>query len=135
MKEFLNTLPQEAVIVGGVARWLNGYKEQPESRWIDISIPVSATGSLDSLGSRLEIKEGTSFPLPVKEQYIIRTKDYFLDVFVNDQDLDYTVVSGSKVITPKADLDWHMFLSSSAQSEIMHDKVVELTSLYNIVTT
>lgn len=135
MKEFLKTLPDEAIVVGGVSRWLNGYAEEPNKIWIDLVIPRSAVAKILSLGRRVTVKGETSFPYPIVDQILIRTDDYYLDVFVRDGEMpDYNIVSGSKVTTVEEDLDWHMHVSSSIPCETTHKKVEELKAIYNIAT-
>tara|TARA_R110000822_G_scaffold46727_10_gene124359 strand:- start:128 stop:541 length:414 start_codon:yes stop_codon:yes gene_type:complete len=122
-----------AIIVGGVARWLNGYKEKDLSRWIDISILSKYTNEISSLGRRGDIKGDTTWPYPVMEQFVVVTENkYILDVFVVDEPTEYTFISGSNVITPQSDLQWHTNMSGSIQSEYLHEKVNRLKDTYNL---
>ena len=137
MTEILNQIntstSNNAIIVGGVAKWLNGYLESYNKTWIDITIPSEFTSSLDTLGTRLEMSEGTTFPFPTEHQYIIKTDSYILDVFVqNTSNIEFSEISGSKVITPQADLDWHLNLSGSIPNEYTHQKVVDRKILYQL---
>lgn len=122
-----------AIIVGGVARWLNGYREKDLGRWIDISIPSKYINEISSLGRHGDIEGGTTWPHPVKEQFVVVTEDkYILDVFVVDEPTEYTFISGSNVITPQSDLQWHTNMSGSIQSEHLHKKVNRLKDTYNL---
>jgi len=137
MKTILNKIHNNssgsAIIIGGVAKWLNGYTKTYDKKWIDISITSEYSSSLDSLGTRLELNGGTTFPLPITDQFVIKTTDgYVLDVFVQDEPSDSHIVSGSNVITPQGDVDFHMILSSSLQTDYLHKKVVDKKILYNL---
>lgn len=137
MTEILNQInistSNNAIIVGGVAKWLNDYSESYNKTWIDIVIPSEFTSSLDTLGTRLEMSGGTTFPLPTEYQYIIKTDSYILDVFVQDtSNIEFSEISGSKVITPQADLNHHIALSSSIANNYLHNKVQELKELYQL---
>jgi hypothetical protein len=123
----------KAIIVGGVARWLNGYREKDLGRWIDISIPSKYINEISSLGRRGDIQGDTTFKYPVLGQFVVVTEDkYILDVFVQDEPTEYTFISGSNVITPQSDLQWHTNMSGSIQSEHLHKKVNRLKDTYNL---
>ena len=133
LKKIHNNSSGSAIIIGGVAKWLNGYTKTYGKKWIDISITSEYSSSLDSLGTRLELSGGTTFPLPITDQFVIKTTDgYILDVFVQDEPSDSHIVSGSNVITPQGDVDFHMILSSSLQTDYLHQKVVDKKILYNL---
>ena len=133
LEQIHNNTSGSAIIVGGVAKWLNGYTETYDKMWIDVSVESQYSNSLDNLGTRLDLPNGTSFPSPTIDQFIIRMDDgHRLDVFVQDEPTDFTVISGSNVITPQADLDWHINLSGSSPNEYTHQKVVDRKALYNL---
>lgn len=120
-----------AIIVGGVAKWLNGYKSEYTRRWIDISIPSTSITQISSLGRRGDIEGGTTFPHPILEQFVIVTEDkYVLDVFVVDERPQYNIISGSNVQTPEEDLRIAMEISGSVKNEDFHNKVQTLKQLY-----
>ena len=119
------TTSNEAIIIGGYSRWLNGYTEQPSSIWIDISIPQSQVENVKSLGKYL--------PLPqTDEQFVVKADGYVLDVFIQDtSNIDYTIISDLKVLTAQADLDYHMATSASVLNDYMHEKTTEIKELYS----
>lgn len=122
-----------AIIVGGVARWLNGYTTEYLRRWVDISIPSKYIGEIRSLGRDGDIKGDTTWPYPVISQFVVVTEDmYILDVFVVDEPTEYRVVSGNKVITPQADLLWHQTMSERIKSQHLIDKVAKLKKVYSL---
>jgi len=121
-----------AIIVGGVARWLNGYTTEYLKRWVDISIPTKSIDAIRSLGRHGDIEGYTTFAHPVLSQFVVVTEDkYVLDVFVQDIPTEYTIVSGIKTITPQADLKWHIDMSEYIKSQHLYDKVERLKGIYN----
>ena len=133
LQQIHNNTSGSAIIVGGVAKWLNGYLETYNKKWIDVVIPSSSVEQIIPLGIKLDLEGGSSFPSPVIDQFIIRMDNgYRLDVFVQDEATDYTIISGSNVQTPQADLDWHINLSGSIPNEYTHQKVVDRKALYNL---
>lgn len=121
-----------AIIVGGVSRWLNDYSQEYLRRWVDISIPSKYTNEISSLGRRGDIKGGTTWTHPVKEQFVVVTEDrYILDVFVVDEPTEYKIISGVNVITPQADLKYHQHMLNTIGSQLLKDKVRKLNSLYS----
>ena len=129
-----------AIIVGGVSKWLNGYTDTYDKKWIDVTIPSSSIEQIKSLGRYIELPSGTTFPPPTLDQFIVKVvpegvsnrDGWVLDVFVEDVRPDYTAISGSNVITPQADLDWHIALSGSLPNETTHQKVVDRKELYKL---
>ena len=136
MIEFLQTINTAtdgtAVILGGVSKWLNGYQDQPTNRFIDIAVKSEHTGSIDSLGRRLEIAGGTTFPSPVVEQYILKTENYILDVFVSSTLPESNVISGSNILTPQADIEFHTNLHSFIGSDYTLGKLNDRKELYGL---
>jgi hypothetical protein len=133
LKQIYNNTSGSAIIIGGVSKWLNGYTETYDKRWIDVVIPSSSVEQIIPIGMKLEIEGGTSFPLPTIDQFIIKTDSgYILDVFVNDGPFPSHIVSGSNVITPQGDVDFHMILSASFQTDYLHKKVIDIKKLYNL---
>jgi len=136
MIEFLQTINNStngtAVILGNVAQWLNGYREQPTGKFIDIAITSDQTGSLDSLGTRLEIDGGTTFPQPVIEQYLIKTENYYLDVFVQNTLPGSTLISGSNILTPEADIAYHTDLHTTVNNDYTLAKLNSRKELYGL---
>lgn len=133
LKQIHDNTSGSAIIIGGVAKWLNGYTETYDKKWIDVVIPSSSVEQIIPIGIKLEIEGGTSFPLPTLDQFIIKTDSgHVLDVFVQEEPTDYTIISGSNVITPQGDLDFHINLSASFQTDYLHQKVVDRKALYNL---
>ena len=133
LQQIHNNTSGSAIIVGGVAKWLNGYLETYDKKWIDVVIPSSSVEQIIPIGIKLDLEGGSSFPSPVIDQFIIKMDNgYRLDVFVQDEPTDYTIISGSNVITPQGDLDWHINLSGSIPNEYTHQKVVDRKALYNL---
>jgi len=133
LEQIHNTTSGSAIVVGGVAKWLNGYTETYDKKWIDVSIPSSSVEQIIPLGIKLDLANGTTFPTPTLDQFIIvMDNGYRLDVFVQDEPTDFSVISGSNVITPQADLDWHINLSGSLPNDYTHQKVVDRKILYNL---
>ena len=133
LQQIHNNTSGSAIIIGGVAKWLNGYFETYDKKWIDVVIPSSSVEQIIPIGIKLDLEGGSSFPLPILDQFIIKMDNgYRLDVFVNDEPTDYTIISGSNVQTPQADLDFHINLSASLQNEYTHQKVVDRKALYNL---
>ena len=133
LEQIHNNTSGSAIIIGGVAKWLNGYTETYGKTWIDVSIRSEYSNSLDDLGTRLEINGGTSFPLPIIDQFVIKTDDgYTLDVFIQDEPIDSHIVSGSNVLTPQGDIDFHLHLSASVPNEYTHQRVLDRKALYNL---
>ena len=136
MIDFLKTINTvtngSAVILGSVAKWQNGYGTKPTNRFIDIAVTPQQTGSLDTLGARLAINGGTTFPAPVQEQYVIRTDNYLLDVFVVNELPQSTLISGSNIQTPEADVQYHTHLYDVQPNEITLGKLNERKTLYGL---
>ncbi len=121
-----------AVIIGSLARFLNGHiPTEPARKWIDITIHSDYVDNVRALGTPREIKGGTSFVYPITNQFIVQVEGYFLDVFVNNTETPSTEVQGRNVITPEGDLNWHVDLLMSQPSQMLHNKVVRLRSLYS----
>jgi hypothetical protein len=133
LQQIHNNTSGSAIIVGGVAKWLNGYTETYDKMWIDVSVESQYSNSLDNLGTRLDLPNGTSFPSPTINQFIIRMDDgHRLDVFVQDDPTDFNVISGSNVITPQGDLDWHINLHSFIGSDYTLGKLNDRKELYGL---
>lgn len=127
-----NELDGNLIVLGGMSKYLNGYRDVMPDGLIDISITSEVSSSIELLGKKLEINGGTSFAPPVKEQFIFKDGEHGFDVFVQDQETPYTIVGSLKVLTPQGDLDWHLNMSSSIQSEWLHNKVQSLKELYGL---
>ena len=137
MVELLNKIHEvtsgKAIIVGGVARWLNNYSPEYLRRWVDISIPSSYIGHIRTLGRHSDIQGDTTWPSPVLTQFVVVTEDkYILDVFVVDEPTEFNLVSGLNVITPNADLVWHQNMADKIKSQHLIDKVEKLKGIYNL---
>lgn len=122
----------DVIVLGGMSKYLNGYRNEQPSGLIDISVKSESTSSLETLGKRCDIEGGTTFLDPVKDQFVLRTEDYGFDVFVQDEPTDTTIIGSLQVLTPQGDLNWHMDMSSSIQSEYLHNKVQSLKELYGL---
>lgn len=123
-----------AVLVGKAAKDLNGY-ETFTGNWIDVVIPSSSIEQIKTLGRYMSIQGGTTFTSPTVDQFIVKTDDrWILDVFVQDEidESTYTVISGSNVITPQADVDYHMAVSASLKTQHLHNKVQARKELYGL---
>lgn len=128
----LNAIETPLMIVGGVAKYLNGYIESYDKKWIDIAITSESIDAVKTLGTYLPIE--TSFPIElIKEQFIIKTNTWIIDVFVKDELIyeEWEIISGSKVQTPEADLVWHVELNNIVSNEHTSKKLVDRLSLYN----
>lgn len=128
----LNAIETPLMIIGGVAKYLNGYVESYDKKWIDIAITSESIDVVKSLGTYLPIE--TSFPIElIKEQFIIKTDSWIIDVFVKDELIyeEWEIISGSKVQTPEADLVWHAELNNIVSNEHTSKKLVDRLSLYN----
>ena len=135
MNTILNQLKQietPLMIVGGVAKYLNGYVETYDKKWIDIAITSESIDAVKQLGTYLPIE--TSFPPElVIEQFIVKTDDWILDVFVKDTLIyeEWDLVSGSRVQTPEYDVVWHALLTDVVDNEHCNAKLTERLNLYN----
>lgn len=137
MEEILNNIHSATsgtgVILGSTARFLRGYYAEPSKKWIDISIRTEYIDNVRALGRPFDLQGGTSAPSPVKDQFIVKLEDrYFLDVFVNDEEISTTSVRGYNVITEQADLDWHVMLKNIFEVPELNTKVEMLQLLYNL---
>jgi hypothetical protein len=133
LQQIHNNTSGSAIIVGGVAKWLNGYTETYDKMWVDVSIENQYSNSLDNLGTRLNLPNGTSFPPPIIDQFIIAMDNgYRLDVFVKDELTDFSIISGSNVQTPQGDINWHTNLHSSIGSDYTLGKLNDLKELYGL---
>jgi len=136
MLDFLQTINTvtngSTVILGGVAKWQNGYGTEPTSKFIDIAVTPQQTSSLDTLGTRLEIQGGTTFPTPVQEQYVLKTDNYILDVFVVNELPQSTLISGSNIQTPEADVQFHTSLYDAQPNDYILGKLNERRTLYGL---
>lgn len=128
MKDFLRDITNDSTIVlGGVSRWLKGYTETYEKKWIDISVSSEYSSSLDVLGRRMEINGGTTFPLPIKHQYIIKTDEFVLDVFVQDKNRPIGIlVDGIRCVTNEEDINWLYYLGEPAKNKLKERKQLYL---------
>lgn len=120
------------IVIGGMSKHLNGYRDELPSGMIDITVTSETTSSLEKLGERRNLNGGTSFLDPVKDQFILKTSDYIFDVFVEDELTDHKIVGSLKVQTPQGAIDWHLNMSSSIQSEHLHNKLQSLRELYGL---
>ena len=133
LKKIHNNTSGSAIIIGGVAKWLNGYTKTYGKKWIDVSITSEYSSSLDSLGTRLELDGGTTFPLPITDQFVIKTTDgYVLDVFIQDEPSESHIVSGSNVITPQGDVDFHEALYIGVGTDYLLNRLNDRKALYGI---
>lgn len=132
LQKINKTTNSSAVILGSVAKWQNGYGTEPTNRFIDIAVTPEHTGSLDTLGTRLVIDGGTTFPTPVQEQYIIRTDNYILDVFVVNELPQSTLISGSNIQTPEADVQFHTSLYDAQPNDYTLGKLNDRKVLYGL---
>lgn len=141
LKQINEATSGSAMVVGGVARWLNGDYESYDKKWIDVCVTPDAVQGIKSLGRVLELRNGTSFPEPTLDQFIIKIvpegvshrEGYVLDVFVEESiENKYTLKAGIKAITAEADLEWHKNLNLSLNNEITNEKLLKLQQLYNI---
>ena len=136
MEEILEQISQyssgSAIIIGETARYLNGYSTSPNRTWIDISISSENNSLLDNLGSKVEVSNQT-FPSPILYQSIIKTSNgYILNILTQDETPEYNNISGSNVITPLADLNLHINISSSFPSPFIHQRILDIKELYNL---
>lgn len=135
MNDILNQLKEietPLMIIGGVAKHLNGYLETYDKKWIDVAITSESIDAVKELGTYLPIE--TSFPIElVEEQFIVKTDYWILDVFVKDRIIqeEYTDILGIKVQTAEADVVWHAMLSDAMENEHCTDKLNERLNLYN----
>jgi hypothetical protein len=120
------------IVIGGMSKYLNGYREELPTGMIDISVTSDTTSSLEMLGERRNLHGGTTFMEPIKDQFILKTDDHIFDVFVQDEPTDHSIVGSLKVITPQADLNWHLNMSGSVQSDHLHNKIQSLKELYGL---
>ena len=127
-----NGVNGQLIVLGGMSKHLNGFRSEEPKGMTDISVTSDVTGSLESMGQRGNIIGGTTFSEPVKDQFVLRTEDYLFDVFVQDEPTDYTMVGSLKVLTPQSDLDLHLNMSGSLQTELLHNKIQSLKELYGL---
>lgn len=141
LKQINEATSGSAMVVGGVARWLNGDYEAYDKKWIDVCVTPEAVQGIKSLGKVLELPNGTSFPFPTLDQFLIkivpegvdRKEGYVLDVFVEESiENKYSLKAGIKSITAEADLEWHKNLNLSLDNDITKEKLLKLQQLYNI---
>ena len=136
MEEILEQIHQyssgSAVIIGETARYLNGYSTSSNRTWVDISIASENNSLLDGLGSKIEVPNQT-FPSPILHQSIIKTSNgYTLNILTQDEIPEHNIISGSNVITPLADLNLHINISSSSPSPFIHQRILDIKELYNL---
>jgi len=135
LKEIDQVTSGEVVIVGGYAKWLNGYTDQPSKIWVDIVIPPGQKENIKTLGKYIEYSNSIFPPtsLPTTEQFIVKSNNYILDVFVQDISIvEYTEIQGLKVITPQQDVDYHTQLAESLPNESTQSKLNSLKALYSL---
>jgi len=132
LKQINDTTSGSAIIVGGVAKWLNGYSEGYDKKWIDICIPIGSVESIKLLGEYLPLSEGTSFPLPIIDQFIMKVDNWIVDCFVINEDIEHSLIRGVNVITPKGDIDLHQSFYNNKPNEYTKKKIESNKVLYNI---
>ena len=120
------------IIVGGVARYLMGYEETYTKKWIDIVINESDKSNIKDMGLYLPI-EGTTFPSPVTEQFIVKLDSgYILDVFVRDTtDVKTKVLEGIIIQSEDGDIEYHEDLLSKVNNQYCEEKITKIKTIYN----
>lgn len=95
-----------AIIVGSYARYfLDNTSPAPKKKWIDVSIYTEYVESVKNLGTVFELKGGTSFKMPIEDQFVVKlASGYFLDVFVNNGQSNYVNINGTRVLTQQGEM-------------------------------
>ena len=93
------------VFVGGISKYIQGYKETFSD--IDISITTEYVDKIKELGIYVPLEYETIFQYPILDQFVVLyNDDYFLDVFVRDGIPNYVVIDGIKYSTIEDDIWW-----------------------------
>jgi len=124
----------EIIILGGYAKLLNGYVESYEKNWIDIAIPPSSVEVVKKLGKYLPLPNGTDFPHPIIEQFLVKIEpNWVLDCFVQDTSgIDWWFKDDLRVLTPKGDIEYHQRINRLLESDYITEKILAKRELYNI---
>jgi hypothetical protein len=114
-KEFIHKvnshLNGNVIVLGGWSKHYNGYIENYDKHWIDISITPQSINLVSQLGIKLEITGGHSWGNYINDQFTVmcgvKPNRNFLDVFVADKLEGYNMIDGLKILTPQTSIDWH----------------------------
>ena len=108
------------VFVGGISKYMQGYKETFKD--IDISITIEYVDKIKELGIYAPIEYETIFQYPIIDQFVVLyNDDYFLDVFVRDGIPNYVVIDGIKYSTIEDDIWW--FKQQNQNEKYIQDKL------------
>ena len=105
-KEFIykvnSHLNGNVIVLGGWSKHYNGYIENYDKHWIDISITPESVDLVCELGLKLDINGGHSWG------------------------------NNLKILTPQANIKWHQEAYDMLQYEWLSEKIANLKNLYNI---
>ena len=140
MEQFLqdiNTqLNGQVVILGGWARYYNGYAPDYSKHWVDVSITSSSIDLISQLGNKLDLQGGHSWGSHIEDQFIVacgtRESRKVIDVFVESTLPEYEVVNGLKIQTPQAAVNWHQAAFDLLGVPQLENKVSNLKTLYGL---
>lgn len=121
-------LDGNVVFVGGVSKYIQGYKETFND--IDISITIDYVDKIKELGIYVPLEYTSIFQYPILDQFVVLyNDDYFLDVFVRDGIPNYIEIDGIKYSTLKDDIVY--FNKQNLNEKYIQDKLYNSLYLLN----
>lgn len=121
-------LDGNVVFVGGVSKYIQGYKETFND--IDISITIDYVDKIKELGIYVPLEYTSIFQYPILDQFVVLyNDDYFLDVFVRDGIPNYIEIDGIKYSTIEDDIE--LFNKQNLNEKYIQDKLYNSLSLLN----
>jgi hypothetical protein len=133
LKDISFKLDDNIIVVGGVARFLNGYTETYEKDMVDVVIPPTEIESLKRLGRLNKLTGPTNFPSPIIERYGFKKDQLRMDVFVREtKDVEYQIIQDLKVATPQHDLKFVKEMKTFYENDFWENKLDRLEDLYGI---
>ena len=139
-KEFIHKVNKHlngnVIVLGGWSKHYNGYVENYDKHWIDISITPQSINLVSQLGIKLEITGGHSWGNYINDQFTVmcgvKPNRNFLDVFVADKLEGYNMIDSLKILTPQTSIDWHEKAYEQLGHPWLLDKITKLKTLYGI---
>lgn len=123
----------EVIVVGGVARYLNGFSDSYGKDMVDVVTSQNGIKNLEKMGRLVKLEGPSNFPFPIIERYGFKQGDLRLDVFVRDlEDVEHKIIQGIKVSTPEHDLKFVNQMKTFYKNDFWKDKLVRLNELYDI---
>jgi hypothetical protein len=139
-KQFIHKVNEHlngnVIILGGWSKYYNGYLNDYDKHWIDVSITPESIDLISTLGIKLEITGGHSWGDYINDQFTVmcgvKPNRNFLDVFVVDKLEGYNLIDGLKITTPQASIEWHQKAYDRLGYPWLFEKITKLKTLYNI---